>query len=158
MVIQKWEKWKHGFLAKIAWHDLCQEGRKTHFRAHYLFWPRTFFGPKQWKPGKTIKIVVSAASAEQMTPLFVWKRFFLTWVKSGFYSLCFWKAVLFRKHYFIVFSTKHSNCKKKLYVEKNRTFMKNRGLFLNMAKRCFCLFFFRFNVIVVFVSGKVAKC
>ena len=30
VVIQKWEKWKNGFLAKIAWHYLCQEGRKMH--------------------------------------------------------------------------------------------------------------------------------
>ena len=34
---------KNGFLAKIAWHYLCQEGRKNaHFRAHYLFWPKIF--------------------------------------------------------------------------------------------------------------------
>ena len=35
---------KNGFLAKIAWHYLCQEGRKNaHFRAHYLFWPQIFW-------------------------------------------------------------------------------------------------------------------
>ena len=34
------QKW---FLAKIAWHYLCQEGRKKRaFRAHYLFWPKMF--------------------------------------------------------------------------------------------------------------------
>ena len=39
---------KNGFLAKIASHYLCQEGRKNaHFRAHYLFWPKIVFGPKQ---------------------------------------------------------------------------------------------------------------
>ena len=39
-----WKKsQKYGFLAKIAWHDLCQEGRRNaHFRAHYLFWPKFF--------------------------------------------------------------------------------------------------------------------
>ena len=41
-----------------------QEGRKTHFRTHYLFWPKSFLGPKQCKPGKTIKIVVSAEIAQ----------------------------------------------------------------------------------------------
>ena len=57
-------KMKNGFLAKIAWLDLCREGRKnTHFRAHDLFWPK-IFGPKQWKPGKTIEIVVSAEVAQ----------------------------------------------------------------------------------------------
>ena len=36
VVIQKCEKkQKNGFLAKIAWHYLCQEGRRNaHFRAH----------------------------------------------------------------------------------------------------------------------------
>ena len=39
-----WKIKKIGFLAKIAWHYLCQEGRKnTHFRAHYLFWPNFFY-------------------------------------------------------------------------------------------------------------------
>ena len=36
VVIQKCEKSKNGFLAKIAWHYLCQEGRKT-------FWPKCFW-------------------------------------------------------------------------------------------------------------------
>ena len=47
VVIQKCEKKtkKNGLLAKIAWHYLCQEGRKTHFCAHYLFLPK-IFGPK----------------------------------------------------------------------------------------------------------------
>ena len=41
------KKQKKGFLAKIAWHYLCQEGRKNaHFRAHYLFWPKIFFWTK----------------------------------------------------------------------------------------------------------------
>ena len=41
--------------SKVAWHYLCQEGRKNaHFRAHYLFWPKNVLGPKQCKPGKTI--------------------------------------------------------------------------------------------------------
>ena len=36
-----------------------REIKNAHFRAHYLFWPKIFFGPKQCKSGKTIKIVVS---------------------------------------------------------------------------------------------------
>ena len=44
VVIQKCEKIKKlffFFFAKIAWHYLCQEGRKNaHFRAHYLFWSK----------------------------------------------------------------------------------------------------------------------
>ena len=46
---------------------------------------------------------------------------------------------------FTVFAEKHRSCiTKSCYVEKNRKFKKNIGLFLNMAKRCFLdLFFFR---------------
>ena len=43
---------------------------------------------------------------------------------------------------FIVFSANHSSCNKKGCMLKNRTFMKNSGLFLNMAKGDF--FFFGF--------------
>ena len=85
MVIQKCEKpKKKGFLAKLAWHYLSQEGRKNaHFCAHYLFWPKILFGPKQCKPGKTIKIVVSAEIAQnQNWHLFFEKGVFLTWVKK----------------------------------------------------------------------------
>ena len=38
---------------------------------------------------------------------------------------------------FIVFSANTAFQKQKLYVDKNRKFMKNSGLFLNMAKWCF---------------------
>ena len=44
---------KKGFLAKIAWHDLCQEEREnTRFRAHYLFWPKNFLWSKTVKTRK----------------------------------------------------------------------------------------------------------
>ena len=43
----------------------------------------------------------------------------------------------------------HSNCNKKLYVEKNRKFMKNSGLFLNMANVLFWSAFWGFNGFVV---------
>ena len=32
-----------------------REKKNAHFRAHCLFWPKIVFGPKQCKPGKTIK-------------------------------------------------------------------------------------------------------
>ena len=93
VVMQKCEKSKmwnikrNGFIAKIAWHYLCQEGRKNaHFRARYLFWPTIFLGPKQCKPGKTIKIVVSAEIAQTKNDTFFGKKvFFWHGWKSGFY-------------------------------------------------------------------------
>ena len=48
-----WKIKKNGFLAKIAWHYLCQEGRKNaHFRAHYLFWPNFFLDQNSVKQEK----------------------------------------------------------------------------------------------------------
>ena len=49
---------------------------------------------------------------------------------------------------FIVLSAKHNNCCKK-HMLKNRKCMTDRGLFLNMAKRCFV--FFEVLVVLWFV-------
>ena len=64
VVMQKCEKSKKWIICK-NWLTLFVSGREknAHFRAHYLFWP-IFFCPKQCKPGKTIKIVVSAGIAQ----------------------------------------------------------------------------------------------
>ena len=129
VVIQKWEKYKNGFLEKIAWQYVCQEGRKNaHSRAHYLFWPK-MFGPKQWKPRKNYK-KNSGFSGNCPKPkkwqLFL-KKVFLTWV-TKWVSPCFWKAVFFCKH----------------YCWKNRKFMqKIVGCYLTWQKGVLCLFFFR---------------
>ena len=57
---------KKDFLQKLADTICVRKGEKdAHFRAHYLFWPKNFLGPKQCKPGKTIKIVVSAEIAQK---------------------------------------------------------------------------------------------
>ena len=71
MVFLRWssknvKKQKNGFFSK-NWLTLFVSGtgdRNAHFRAHYLFWPKCFLGPKQCKPGNTIKIVVSAEIAQ----------------------------------------------------------------------------------------------
>ena len=84
---------KNGFLAKIAWHYLCQEGTKNaHFRARYLFWPKFFLGPNQCKPGNTTEIVVSAQiSQNQKWHLFLKKVFFDMVEKVGFTNFVFEK-------------------------------------------------------------------
>ena len=151
MVIQKCEKSKKWIFSK-NWLTLFVSGREknAHFRAHYLFWPNIFFGPKQSKAGKTTKIVVSTEIAQNQK----WHNFFQKgdfrhgW-RSGFYcvfeKLCFSESTIF-----IVFQPKTAFQKQKLYVEKTRKFMKNSGLFLNMAKWCFWgSFFWGFNAIVV---------
>ena len=149
-------KRKKGFLAKIAWHYLCQEGRKNaHFRAHYPLWPKILFGPKQCKPGKTIKIVVSAEIAQNHKwHLFFEKGGFLTWVKKWVLLTVFLKSCVFFfwKHYFkSVFSKTQLFKSKNCMLKKNRKFVKNCGLFWTWAKWCFGgLFFWGFDVIVVF--------
>ena len=85
VVIHKWEFWRHGFLAKVAWHYLCQEGRKKRaFRAHYLFWPKSF-GPKTVKTRKIYKTRGFSGMAQNQKWHLFWKRCFWHGWKSGFY-------------------------------------------------------------------------
>ena len=65
--MQKCEKSKKmDFLQKLADTICVRKGEKNaHFRAHYLFWPKNFFGLKQCKAGNTIKIGVSADIAQK---------------------------------------------------------------------------------------------
>ena len=119
------KKQKMDFLATIAWHYLCQEGRKTRIFVHTICFGQIFW-PKQCKPGKTINIVLSAEIAQnQKWHLFFEKGVFRHGWKVGFTNCVFEKT-------------------------ENICHMKNSGLFLNMAKWCFLgLFFSGFSVIVV---------
>ena len=84
VVLQKWEKWKNGFLAKIA----CQEGRKTCIFMHTICFGQNFGGPKQLKTRKHYKNSGFSGNCPKpkMTPnLFSWKRLFLGWVKKCFF-------------------------------------------------------------------------
>ena len=87
-----------------------------------------------------------------MTP-FLEKGVFLTWLKKWVLLTVFLKScALLKTLVLIVFSAKAQLFRQqKIYVEQNRKFMKNSGLFLNMEKWCFLgLSFFQvFSVIVV---------
>ena len=105
---------------------------------------KIFFGPKQCKARNTMEKGV----------------FFDMVEKVGFTNCVFEKLCFPENTIFMVFSAKHSFSKTKLYVEKNRKFMKNSGLFLNMAKWCFLGLFFEvliLNRFVFGVSGIVSK-
>ena len=95
-----------------------------------------------------------------MTPYF-WKRCFFDMVeKVGFTNCVFGKLCFPENTICIVFQQNTAFQKQKLYVEKNRKFVKNSGLLLNMAKWCFLgLFFWGFNIkrFVFGVSGIVSK-
>ena len=135
-----WKVKKNGFLAKIAWHHLCQEGRKNaHFRAHYLFWPMFFLDQNSVKQEKLYKNRGFSGNCPKpkMTP-FLWKRCFFDMVeKVGFTNCVFEKLCFPENTIFIVFSAKHSFSKTKTVCWKNRKFMKNSGLFLKHGKMVF---------------------
>ena len=167
VVIQKCEKSKNVFFAKIAWHNLCQEGRKNAHFVHTICFGQIFFGPKQCKAGNTIKIGVSAEIAKKnKNDTFLGKRVFLTWLKKWVLLTVFLKSCVSWKHYFYsAFSKtqffKNKNCK----LTKNRKFMKNSGLFLNMAKWCFvwvCFFevsiFKGLFLVCLVLFQKCSKC
>ena len=61
------------FLQKLPDTICVRKGEKNaHFRAHYLFWAKNVFGPKQCKPGKTIKSSGFSGNCPKpkMTPFF----------------------------------------------------------------------------------------
>ena len=67
--------------------------------------------------------------------------------KVGFTNCVFEKLCFPENTIFIVFSAKHSFSKTKTVCWKNRKFMKNSGLFLNMANGVFWVWFFwGFNI------------
>ena len=65
--MQKCEKSKKWiFLQKLADTICVRKGEKTRIFVHTICLAKNFFfGPKQCKPGKTIKIVVSAEIAQK---------------------------------------------------------------------------------------------
>ena len=87
VVIQKCEKSKKWIFSKNCL-TLCVSGRgkNAHFRAHYLFWPKDFLGPKQCKPGNTIKYSGFSGDCPKpkMTPFFFEKGVFDMGEKVGF--------------------------------------------------------------------------
>ena len=89
------------------------------------------------------------------------KVFFDMVEKVGFTNCVFEKLCFPENIIFIVFSAKHSFSKRKTVCWKNRKFMKNSGLFLNMTKWYFwgVCFFWGFNIkrFVFGVSGIVSK-
>ena len=112
---------------------------------------KIFFGPKQCKPGKTMKIVVSAEIAQnQKWHLFFEKGvFFDMGEKVGFTNCVFEKLCFTENTIFIVFSAKHIFSKAKWYVEKTANLWKIVGCFWTWQNVWGGCFFWGFSVIVV---------
>ena len=150
-----WKSKKNGFLAKIAWHYLCQEGRKKRaFSCTLSVLAKNFFGPKQCKSGKTIKISGFSGNCPKpkMTP-FLWKRCFLTWVKKVGFTNCVFEKLcfFFWKHYlYSVFSKTQLFKSKNGMLKKTKKLWKIVGCFWTWQNGVFWVcFFWGFNVIVV---------
>ena len=134
-------KIKKKWIFSKNWLTLFVSGREknAHFRAHYLFWPKIFFGPKQCKPGKTIKKVVSAEIAQnQKWHLFLEKGAFVlnhhVWFIFALYLVFFFLLFLVLLLSYFVFFELWLPIKKHLWktwtlqktqkwkMHKNRTF------------------------------------
>ena len=132
------------FQQKLADTICVRKGEKNaHFRAHYLFWPKHFLGPNSVNLENYKNSGFSGNCPKaKMTPFFGKRCFFDMGEKVGFTNCVFEKLCFSENTIFIVFSAKHSFSKQKLYVEKNRKFMKNSGLFLSMANGVIWVWFF----------------
>ena len=116
-----------------------RETKKRIFVATICFGQNFFFGPKQCKAEKNYKNrgFSGYCPKAKMTP-FLGKRCLLTWWKKWVLLTVFLKSCVSWKHYFYsVFSKTQFYKNKNCMLKKNRKFMKNSGLFLNMAKWCF---------------------
>ena len=129
---------KNGFLAKVAWHDLCQERRKSVLTKNF------FFDRNCENQKKTIKIVVWAEIAQNQKWHLFWKTcFFDMGEKVGFTNCVFEKLCSSENNIFIVFSAKHSSCNKKAVCWKAENLWKLVGCFWTWQK-VFLFIFVRF--------------
>ena len=91
---------------------------------------KTFLAQNSVNQKKTIKIVVSAEIAQnQKWHLFLEKGVFLTWVKKWVLLTVFLKSCVLLKTRFYSVIRNTAFQKQNMYVEQNRNFMKNSGLF-----------------------------
>ena len=94
----------------------------------------------------------------KMTP-FLLKKVFWGWAKRCFFTNCVFEKLCSLENTISYSQQNTAVAVKNMHVEKKQKFMKNCGLFLNMAKRCFCLLDLRFNGFVFFVClVKLQKC
>ena len=148
VVIQICEKSKNGFLAKIVWHYLCQEGRKNaHFRctlsvlAKIFFWTKTVQNKKHYQnrgfSGNCRKTI--------MTPFFLEKGVFFDMVEKVGFTNCVFEKLCFPENIiFIVFSAKHSFSKTKTVCWKTENLWKIVGCFWTWQNGVFWVCFLRF--------------
>ena len=143
-----WKIKENGFLAKIAWHYLCQGGRKNaHFRCNYLFWPK-FFWTKTVQSRKQYKNRGFNGNCKKakMTPFFGKGCFFDMVEKVGFTNCVFEKLCFPENTIFSVLSAKHSFSKTKTVCwKKTENLWKIVGCFWTWQNGVFWVCFLRFE-------------
>ena len=88
--------------------------KKHAFSCTLSVWPQIFWGPKQSNQEKTIKILVSPEIAQnQKWHIFLKKVFRGMGEKVGFTNSVFEKLCSSENKFLIVFSAKHSSCRKR---------------------------------------------
>ena len=132
------------FLQKLPDTICVRKGEQMCIFVHTICFGQNVLGPKQWKPGSTIKIVVATETAQNQKWLF-----FGMGEKVVFTNCVFEKLSSSENTMFVVFSAQHSNCAKKMHVEKHGKHMKNTELCLNIAKSIFVFVFWGLNGVVV---------
>ena len=130
---------------------------KNHFRAHYLFWPKFFLDQNSVNQENYKNSGFSRNCPEpRMTPFSLKRCFFDMGEKVGFTNcvferLCFF--FFFWKHYFIVFSAKHSFSKAKIACwKKTENLWKIVGCFWTWQNGVFG-FVFEALMLLWFVFG-----
>ena len=116
-----WKIKKIDFWQKIAWHYLCQEGRKTRIFVHTICFGQMFFGTKTVQSRKHYKNRGFSGNCKNKNDTFFWKKVFFDMVeKVGFTNCVFEKLCLSENTIFIVFSAKHSFSKTKTVCWKKQ--------------------------------------
>ena len=141
--IKKWIFSKNCLTLFVSGRD-----KNAHFRAHYLFWPKHFWAQNSVKTRKHYKNSGFNGNCHKpkMTPFFLKKVFFLTWVKKVGFTNCVFEKLcfFFWKHYFYSVFRKHASCNIKLYADKKTENLWKKWVVFEHGKKVFFgLFFFR---------------
>ena len=116
-------KWKTNvFVSFYRLTLFVKKEKRQPFRARYLLWPKTCLGPKQPNQENQQKSGFQRKLPTTKNVTFFWRRFFEMVEKVGITDCVFGKLYFAGNTIYIVFSARHSNCRKICW--KNRKFMK----------------------------------
>ena len=135
-------------IAKIAWHYLCQEGRKNAFSCTLSGLAKNFWAQNSANQEQNYKNSGFSGNCQNKK----WHLFFekgVLWHGWKSVFTVFLESCVFLKTLFCSVFSKHSFLSKKMYVEKNKNLWKIVSCFEQGKKVLFGLLFSGFNVFVV---------